>query len=136
MAHKPPTQSCENCQYMREYTPPRDSECTGYDCLRFPCSLTRDESAGTGQAWHPDMSLNAWCGEWAPANPETVSDAAVTLARFVLLGDLTAARALIDKLVEVCLMFTLLLTATGGGGAASGSIVARPKFWRASAKVS
>lgn len=48
----------------------------------------------------PGVHANGWCGEHAPANPETATQAAVTLARFVLLGDLAAAQALADCLRE------------------------------------
>lgn len=40
-----------------------------------------------------------WCGEWQAANPTTVDDAAVVMARSVLAGDAGAGRALADKLI-------------------------------------
>lgn len=53
-----------------------------------------------GNRQYPEMHTYQWCGEYAPANPETVEDGAAVMARLVLLGDLTAARALADKLKE------------------------------------
>jgi hypothetical protein len=46
------------------------------------------------------MDAHDWCGEYATDNPQTVTESAATLARFVLLGDMTAARALADNLRE------------------------------------
>lgn len=48
----------------------------------------------------PLVSDKCWCGDHEPKQPETVTEGARTLARHVLAGDLTAARALIDNLHE------------------------------------
>lgn len=67
-------------------------------CRRFPRNV-RNESVPGGYFYPITPRESFGCGEYAPANPETVEEGAATLARFVLLGDMTAARALADKLV-------------------------------------
>ncbi len=68
-------------------------------CQRYPLHVFR--TASGDYEYQSSMSPDHhWCGEYAPANPETVSEAAATLARFVLMGDKSAAYALIDKLTE------------------------------------
>lgn len=93
MADNPKGQSCKNCLYYRE-----GDEINNRYCVRNPPQWSEENEVGYfGDAgWREDT----WCGEWAPANPDTVDEAARTLARFVLLGDLTAARALVDRLKE------------------------------------
>jgi hypothetical protein len=59
-----------------------------------------EDADGYYDSAHPEAYGYGWCGEWAPSNPDTLSDAAVTLARSVLLGDATAAHALVDRLTE------------------------------------
>jgi hypothetical protein len=105
MADKPKHQECGNCRYFQtraryvnkdgtlEYS---DSENV---CKRNPPSFVATTRVMHG-AGYPATYSQQWCGEWAPANPETVEDGAATIARLVLLGDLTAARALADKLRE------------------------------------
>jgi hypothetical protein len=63
-------------------------------CYRFPPSAAQDVSR------FPRVFDTTWCGEWSPAAPQTLDEGATTLARLVLLGDLTAARALADRLRE------------------------------------
>lgn len=89
-------QCCGNCRYVR---PRRDTDGEEFPlrCHRYPAMRMPD---GDLEGYRVGVTAAHWCGEWAPANPETFSDGAVSLARFVLLGDLTAARALADKLKE------------------------------------
>ncbi len=105
MAGQPLTQLCGNCRYFQfrawYYNPDgsinyshRQNVCKRYSPDRLQHSNHRDAEG------YPTVDGRQWCGEWAPANPETVSDGCVVLARLVLLGDLTAARALADKLKE------------------------------------
>lgn len=96
-------QRCEACRFYRKRRLPYGElshgggntfpAVTGY-CFRFPPVLISfEERMGSAPGDH-------WCGEYQPANPETVSEGAATMARLVLLGDMTAARALADKLRE------------------------------------
>ena len=48
----------------------------------------------------PAVGVDGFCGEYQPGSPETVDDVALAMARCVMLGDMTAARALADKLRE------------------------------------
>lgn len=81
-------QKCETCRFWL-----KDDREPNYDadelqlgnCRRYP---------GPGIVTNEEQ----WCGEYATANPTTVTEAAATLARFVILGDMTAARALVDEL--------------------------------------
>jgi len=82
-------QSCENCRYFKYL---KDEEYDGF-CRRYPPSVLQNHS-------FPDVYDSGWCGEWCPANPDTLSAGATYLARLVLLGDATAAYALVDKLTE------------------------------------
>lgn len=95
MADIPEGQCCEKCRYY--YT----TDDTGDDaarCRRYPPVVAPDTE---DYRWADPFTFPyEWCGEYAPANPETVTDGCVTLARLVLLGDLTAARALANKLRE------------------------------------
>lgn len=65
--------------------------------VRSPTLATR---ADPGSGFPITESYN-WCGEYAPDKPETVEDAAVVIARQVILGDMTAARGLVDKIKEL-----------------------------------
>lgn len=92
MADAPGGQNCGSCRYHGR------ANGHGYsDCRRHPPVLG-GHSHDSSQ--FPRCHADSWCGEWQKANPETVSEGAATLARLVLLGDLTAARALADKLRE------------------------------------
>lgn len=89
-------QRCGNCRFWRYYLPgnvPIVGPIPGWvvgECRRNP---------PTASSTSP-VDADYWCGEYQPAKPQTVSEAAATLARLVLLGDLTAAHALVDKLQE------------------------------------
>lgn len=102
MADQPPTQSCANCRYLQAravYRNPDGSIAYQHNepvCKRYP----QDREQGGPGSGYPSVEPRQWCGEWAPAHPETVEDGCVVMARLVLLGDLTAARALSDKLRE------------------------------------
>ncbi len=92
MAKVPPGQCCEKCRYFRNY----EAKHRGMDgiCARFPPTFSANTTA------YPETSKGGWCGEFASDNPETLTEGAATMARAVLLGDLTAARALADYLKE------------------------------------
>jgi len=94
MAEQPKGQQCGNCRYFIEETEENYSGCRRYP----PSHESGDEDEP--YHWYDTTHAESWCGEWTPANPETVDEGAMTLARMVLLGDLTAARALADKLRE------------------------------------
>lgn len=68
-------------------------------CQRYPPQLFEGATI-YGSSGFPDVAPAQWCGEYQPADPETFSEAAVQIARHVILGDRTAARGLVDKLKE------------------------------------
>lgn len=80
--------TCENCRFWERYS---QGTARG-QCRRYPPQ---------GANGFPGTLTNQWCGEHQLANPETVDEAAVQVARLVLLGDLTAARALVDRIKEL-----------------------------------
>lgn len=97
MAEQTDNQSCGACRYFRRFDAAPDR---GW-CRRFPPLLQRSYAADyADDGTFPDVNESLWCGEFAPANPDRIDDAMLTLAKFVLLGDKTAARALADKLRE------------------------------------
>ena len=105
MADQPPTQRCENCRFCQ----PRDVEKTenvrivyqvsSLVCKRFPPTIGVSQSRES-RTCYPLVLLHQWCGEWEPACPDTVEDAAVVIARQVIIGDKAAARGLVDKIKE------------------------------------
>jgi hypothetical protein len=102
MARNPEGQVCENCRFFRpedvalERTSGGPVMQPGW-CFRYPPSPAR---GGPAESEFPRVYGPGWCGEWMPADPQTPDEGAATLARLVLLGDMTAARALADKLRE------------------------------------
>jgi hypothetical protein len=100
MADAPKNQRCNGCRYFVEKDDNfgfcRRSPPVAFMDYEHTPVVGHDNSISRMVKTHP----NGWCGEWSPANPETFDDAAVTLARFVILGDKTAARALVDKIKE------------------------------------
>lgn len=95
MAEPPKGQKCENCRY--HYTVASYNGDILHKCRRYPPQMIETENAFGASR---DPAATDWCGEWSPENPETIEEGAATLARMVLLGDLTAARALVDRLLE------------------------------------
>ena len=95
MAEPPKKQKCKNCRFFEKGRP--DSKTDG-TCMRHP--PVRLDTSDTTSYW-ACVSEDEWCGEWSPANPETVEEIAGQLARHVLLGDMTAAHALVDRLMEI-----------------------------------
>lgn len=98
---RPKGQRCDNCRYYLkrepgELVPVDNPHITGF-CRRHPPRII-ELAQRMGSI--PGITADSWCGEWAPAKPQTVTEGAATLARLVLLGDLTAARALADKLKD------------------------------------
>lgn len=90
---KPETQSCGNCRFAY------------HDDNRRRCHRNPPQWVTSGEYeidWkYPAVRGDEWCGEWQPETPATVDEAAKTLALFVQLGDLTAARALVDRIQEL-----------------------------------
>jgi hypothetical protein len=73
-------------------------------CRRYPPSYDDypvEAYTGFVLTVGPLITPGQWCGEWRAAEPQTVDDAAVVMARHVLTGDTTAARQLADKLIEL-----------------------------------
>lgn len=97
-----PKRACETCRWWewdREVGPEESLVQLGY-CRRFPPQAT----------WHQDGSSTVpavqtmdftWCGEWKPKRAPNIDDTAASLAESTLLGDMTAARALADKVQEL-----------------------------------
>ena len=114
MAERNPSgQNCRNCRFWRQFTG-SDSEyergvaVTGF-CRRYPPWVTETHvevlsGSPFELAEHVCTYPTAWCGEWQAGNPQTVDEAATVMARAVLAGDATAARALADKLVELVVL--------------------------------
>ena len=85
---------CGTCRFWQK---PTGENVERGECVRFPPQLAETQRFYSASLW-PSTLPHSWCGEYAPANPETVSEGAVTLARLVLLGDKAAAMALADRL--------------------------------------
>lgn len=98
MPDAPKGQECCRCRYYRNHSEDEEADSYEYEgyCRRYPPSVPHEEY----QCQYPEVNNDTWCGEYAPANPDTFDDATITLARFVLLGDRTAAMGLVDKLQE------------------------------------
>lgn len=92
MAQQPEGRTCANCLYGIE-----DS---GYVCCQLNPPAVGVRLHSTRAHAFPAVAPDWWCGYHAPADPETATEAAATLARLVLVGDLTAARLLVDKIKE------------------------------------
>ncbi len=89
MAEQPEGRRCKTCRYYED-----DGGGIEGVCGRYP-------PVPVDGAWlWPEVPIYTVCGEWTPANPETFSEAATTIARLVILGDRTGVYALIDKLKE------------------------------------
>lgn len=94
----PDGQRCYNCRFAD--TPNDDDDMTDDDnavalelwCLREP---------PVNSAEWPRVNTMHWCGEWQPAKPDTLDEAALAMARAVVLGDYSAARPLADRLIEL-----------------------------------
>ncbi len=93
MAEQPEGQACKNCRYALK--PISSNDPNHFACRRNPPVRLRTESS---DGYVIVVSGSFWCGEFVPANPETIEDGAVVLARLVLIGDKAAAYALADKL--------------------------------------
>jgi hypothetical protein len=111
VADRPKGQRCKTCRFWREIEWPRPGVSTNASgeiefvwghCLRYPPTIYYHPGyVPEGDATEfPRIASHGWCGEWSPASPETVDEGAAVMARMVLLGDMTAARALADKLRE------------------------------------
>lgn len=100
-ADRPDEQRCGNCFYYRYRSLQLHPDGTLYYmdnvevCKRHPPAV-----ALRAQDRYPVPAAGDWCGDWAPKDPQTLDEGAVTMARFVILGDLTSARGLADRLRE------------------------------------
>ncbi len=100
-------QSCSTCQFwkQRDVQYNDDGSLRYQDrqmvCKRYPPVVKHDnENLPRDYYSFPVIMGHQWCGEYQPKEPQTINDAAVQIARQVLLGDTTAANALIDNLQE------------------------------------
>lgn len=95
-------QSCATCRFFNEFYQPMELGLPGEEeefhgnCRRYPRTCVGDNA--NERDVYPCQQSDDWCGEYQPANPETVEQGAAVMARLVLMGDMTAARALADKL--------------------------------------
>jgi hypothetical protein len=85
-------QRCGNCRFWNKQV---DRPIAGY-CQRFPPTMIDADY----QEW-PETGSEVWCGEWQAETPDTIELTVVSLARQTLAGDLTAARALADRVIEL-----------------------------------
>jgi hypothetical protein len=91
-------QRCENCRFRWTHEASGTSRCRRLPPLIHQQNVTGQHGIVGVVTVTPVVSLHFWCGEYQPANPETVEQGAAVMARLVLMGDMTAARALADKL--------------------------------------
>lgn len=92
-------QNCGSCRYAKPLGAVTDIPGDEPRCHRYPPKM-HIYSNSNEMTTFPVIRDRWWCGEYAPTNPETISEGATTMARLILLGDLTAARALADRLKE------------------------------------
>lgn len=83
--------SCRRCRFV-------SGSGENLECRRYPPIVAHPEADIQHQ--YPSVLKVDWCGEFEPKKPASVSEAAKTLARHVIVGDAEAAYALIDKLQE------------------------------------
>lgn len=101
----PNGQRCTNCCFSSKLSEPTATNKT-HLCRRNPPQLY-EGSDYYGLADWPAMNGDInWCGEWRPSTPTTTDQCATEMARFVLLGDMSAGRALADRLIELSLQPT------------------------------
>lgn len=87
-------QCCGNCRFWRESP--------GLGGARGVCRLSPPRIVtATDQGGRFPLTDDTWCGRWQADKPDTFDAAAQAVARAVLAGDLTAARALADRLGEL-----------------------------------
>lgn len=101
MADQPPNQSCEKCRYYMKLKNPAhiaDDEYEGR-CRRYPPSVVSNSINNPDIT--PHVFANGWCGEYVPANPETIDEGAALICRLYLLGDSVAAYSALDKIREL-----------------------------------
>lgn len=101
-------QECSACRfYLPRDVERNDDETLRYQdsvnvCKRYP-PIPREEGDNIPRYRYtfPVVGGHQWCGEYQPANPDSIEDGAVQIARQLLLGDETAAYGLLDKLEEI-----------------------------------
>jgi hypothetical protein len=109
-------QSCSTCRFWEQWVTRPEVSDDGKearhdqgDCCRMPPVVlnepvvehpTYGPLAGSRVVF-PYTHATRWCGEWQAANPQTVDDAGLVMARAVIAGDAGAARALADKVIEL-----------------------------------
>jgi hypothetical protein len=95
------TQCCGNCGFWdrHEATTARTGVLKDGLCLAHPPQpCVMDDGV---LDYQPDTYDDDWCGEWRAENPDTADAVLLATARAVLAGDLTAARAMADRLHEL-----------------------------------
>jgi len=96
--------TCFNCKHWsheREVLDAEgDVEAAIGRCSAMPPQMCYEPN-GTEHTRFPRTLDTDVCGQWKPDAPVTLDDAAKALAEAVLLGDLTAARALADRVSEL-----------------------------------
>ena len=90
-------QRCGNCRFYMETGGSRPSNIDPGRCRRHP---PQKLEIGETAIW-PDVGPDHWCGEWQAEIPTGRDEALVAMARQVLAGDMTAARVLADRIMEL-----------------------------------
>lgn len=97
--------SCEDCRFCVDavdHDTVTGEPFEAFECIRFPPTVISCDSNVDG--WisrSPFVNPEDCCGEWQPAKPGTPDEAALAMARAVVLGDYSAARPLADRLIEL-----------------------------------
>lgn len=105
MADQPKDERCENCKFYQMAALRKNLEGqityqnTQMVCKRYPTSATeRGHHTTEGFA---NRAPYQWCGEWRPAEPATIEAVALEIAHSLIKGDLSGARAMVDKAIEI-----------------------------------
>jgi hypothetical protein len=85
--------TCGGCFYFDSFEPRSESPRAPGQCRK------RLPDSGSHEQFPHVSAACRGCGEYIPADPKDIDEGAAALARSVLAGDMTAARALADKLL-------------------------------------
>lgn len=101
MADVPPNQRCDRCRYYRALVRPIQIAGGDYDgrCRRYPPTVLSNSTDSPDIT--PHVPARGWCGEFVPAEPETIDESAALICRLYLLGDKSAAYGALDKVREL-----------------------------------
>ena len=92
-------QCCGNCRFFDAV---RDTELVNGERVRGGvCRFNPPVALTELQSCRPTVHTKRWCGQWQAENPSTVDECTLALARQRLAGDLTAGRALVDRVAEM-----------------------------------